>query len=318
MLGVIERQNVRVEGHCVDCLARVMGCLREQGSPQARAPKLKEWWVRIATGASRTGGWESNTAYGGVNQLKATVERWFGGMGLVNAAALRSRENARGGRAAAFGGGGAGSGIDDECRFWYFEGTESVKRDREFVVEFIRIIGRAQKGRKRKRRLRSTASIPVDAIYADEMDIDVDVDVGGSGIHDLHHVEEQDNQNEENEEDDNDEDQEEDANDEDEDDDNNDNTNPNINPNGIFHLVFSEPYTHKPNVIEKERQTKRYDPDRPGDINRIVGLEGISEAYLREGDASNWWRESSKLNRQYGRGKGWVVREEIWIGCSFR
>lgn len=255
-------------------------------------PILKEWWFRVTSDGSiiRRHWWERPDIVKIVEKLREVVESHFGRVGLVTESDLRRRIE--------MGGTLAGSDrrtTDEDCRFWYNEGTNQVKSDREFVVEHVNVIGRMHKSMRRRRR-------DLQGISTDDMNIN-DGNISPDS-------------NDEADEDDQDDGAE----------DDNDNDNDITMGNNMFPLLTNPPhfsdsrrrYANDSAITEVARQNKRYHVDRHEEMIEISRMVRPWQVFLREGDASGWWRESRMLEGTYGRGRGWVMREEIWVGCLFR
>lgn len=305
---------------------------------------LREWWVRVTTGHDMLGGWEGLDVLEVAEALKTVVAKYFGDGGYVNIGRGRGsgtggalgRRNRRGGRGRGRGGGGSFTSQhtqdDDDGRFWYFTGDAEVKRDRDFVVDFVRVVGRKER---KKRKIwsdlsnsTSTWAGPSQSHSPNEMDVD---EVADDDVHD----EDAGNNTSS------------DTDDDDNDDDDDHHHHHQQQPPGPFPLSFpSNPsYTHLPSVRETTRSTTRFHHDRPGEADRIIEMMGrVQPFFMADGDINNgngesvadrgraeWWVVNEDVRRVYaagkkgkakgkgrGGGKDWFIRDEVWVGCLFR
>lgn len=263
-------QHPRIEGHCVDCLGRAIGCLRE-GFGMGRKPVVKEWWVRLREGMGLEGrfgmgDWAGVDVERVVKELKEVIGKWFGGFAFEG-----RRLDGRDGR--------------EDYRYWYCDGLEQLDGNKEVVVEYVRIVGRVSRKRKRVCDVSDAAKAAMDVVgdVDIEMDDTPDLSDGNNEV----------------------------GNDDDDDDQDDFNTH---SSRGA--------YNYNPAVVETERAIRRYHVDRHREMNKVMRMMSNSHVFLEDGDGdeavSGWWRKSRGLNAERGRGKGWAVREEVWIGCVFK
>lgn len=290
--------------HCPDCLERLLAhFVRDLGY---KKPLLKEFWVRPDFREDEPRTWmrfRPTFSLKGVRRdMKWVVGRWYGDPSLLIPKYEQNGEID--GDATSDDLSLASKFVDDE-------------RDRDFVADFVKIIGKSPLVSKQKRK-RSWDDTVEGSEHDDDDDADMDISEDESAA---------DNDTMQT--------------DDDDDDDGGNNTNINNvpppavplfnfgatgplipplppfippNPATTASTTVSREYFRDPSVVEVERQSKRYHLDQPRDLHRAI--ECMWAARFPPEPEEDWWRRSLRLTQE--RGEQWVCREEVWVGCVMR